>query len=961
MQIICDITKQGRNKTGYKQLATIKLHKTFRWSILAITAIVGQLFVMAYDRPNDKLSLIVPSADSTYTSDPDTSTLKYNTAQIKEIAAANDTALTQDNKKKAKDNNMDAKSFLEAEVRYNATDSMAFDFEHKKMYLYGNAKIEYGDITLTAYRIELDMDSTIAYACGRRDSTGKEVDLPVFKDKSGEYEMREMKYNFKSKKAVITHIVTEQGEGFVIGERAKRVDEETYFMKDARYTTCSNHDHPHFYLNLTKAKVIPGRKTVTGPAYLVLEDVPMPLALPFAIIPNTKSYSSGIIMPTYGDESSRGFYLRNGGYYMAVNDYFDLKLLADIYTKGSWGAHLSSTYKKRYKFSGSFSGDYIVNKTSEKELPDFSETKDFSVRWNHSQDAKANPDITFSANVNFSTSSYNRNNVTSVVNPAVLAQNQKSSSVTYTRKWSWNPFRMNVSLLHSQNSKNKTISLTLPDIGINSSKRFYPFKPKKATGKSNPLYDMNFSYTFSGKNSISCKEDELTFRPESFATKWKNGFKHSIPVTTNIKLMKYFTMSPGFNYTERWYLNRTTQYWDDQKQMIVKNDPEKGFYRSYDFNFSTGLNTKIYTFYRPIRVLFGDKINAIRHVLSPQLSFSYTPDFSQKKYGSYDSFEYYDAKKDEVVKYKYTYFDNYQHSAPGSARSGKISISLGNTLEMKVKSDKDTTGFRKISILESLSLSSGYDLMKDSIKWDNVSLSGRTKIFGTNVSFNAQFDPYGYVASKTGSAIRIDRSALHQNNRLAHLNSAGCSFGFQLSPEVIKKFIEGKNPSDDVEEEDEDWAMEAAESDNEASGAQIPKKQKKEEESMKKNDDGYAEFTMPWSISINYSLQVSKDKFDPKTCLYSHRVSQNINVNGNISITPKWKISMATGYSFEDKKMSQTSFGVTRDLHCWNMNFNIVPFGMYKSYNFNIAISSSILKDLKYQQSSSPRDNGSYR
>lgn len=855
-------------------------------------------------------------------------------------------------------------SFLNTEVKYSATDSMTFDFATKKMYLYGKAEIHYGDISLTAHQIVLDMDSTLAYACGRRDSTGKEMDLPVFKDKSGEYEMREMKYNFKTKKAFITHIVTEQGEGFVVGDRAKRVDEKTYYMRDAKYTTCSNHDHPHFYLNLTKAKVVPGKKTVTGPAYLVLEDVPMPLALPFAIIPNTKKYSSGIIMPTYGDESSRGFYLRSGGYYMALNDYFDMKILADIYTKGSWGAHVSSTYKKRYKFSGSFSSDYIVNKTSEKELPDYRETRDFSVRWNHSQDSKANPDQTFSANVNMSTNSYNKNNINNVVNPATLSNNQKSSSVSYSRKWSWNPFRLTASFLHSQNARDTSISLTMPDLNITSSKRFYPFKPKKLVGnKSNPFYDINLSYSFTGKNSISCKEKDLTFRPEDFATAWQNGMKHTLPISTNVKFLKYFTMTPGFNYTERWYFNRTLQYYDNKKNMVVKSDPEKGFYRSYDYSFSTGLSTKVYAFYRPIRALFGDKINAIRHVMTPSVSFSYTPDFSQPKFGSYDMpFEYYDEKRDTIVVYKYSYFQGYKYGTPGSAKSGKVSMSLGNTIEMKIKSDKDTTGFTKIAIVEGLSLSSGYDLMKDSMKWDNISMSGRTKVFGTNVSFSANFDPYAVVANSRGAAVRIDKAALNVNHKLARLTSASLSFGFQLSPEIFKKFKEGKNPSDDIDdEENEDWALDAANSNEESLGAQIPEKQKTADDNTSKDNEGYADFNMPWSISLNYSLRVSQGKFNPKTCLYAHKISQTVNMSGNISLTPKWKISISSGYSFDEKKLSQTSLGVTRDLHCWSMNFNIVPVGMYKSYNFNIAISSSILRDLKYQQSNSVRDNGRYR
>lgn len=871
--------------------------------------------------------------------------------------AAADNEAKQDTAKRKGGNAM----MLDAEVKYEAKDSMWFDYENKRMYLYGDAKVDYGDISLTAHTIVLDMDSSLAYAHGKVDSAGVESGLPVFKDKSGEYTMREMKYNFDTKKAIIKHIVTEQGEGYVVGQRAKRVDEKTFFMKDAKYTTCSDHDHPHFYLNLTKAKVIPGKKTVTGPAYLVLLDVPLPLAIPFAIIPNTKSYSSGIIMPTYGDESSRGFYMRNGGYYWAANEYFDLKILGDIYTKGSWGLHLASVYRKRYKFNGSFSADFISNVISEKSLPDYSKTNDFSVRWNHSQDSKANPDQTFSASVNFSTSSYNRNNVGNLVNPAVLATNQKSSSISYSRKWPKNPFRMTMSVLHSQNSRDTSISLTLPDFALSSSKRFYPFKPKKGvTSGNNPIYNLNLNYSMSMKNSISCKEKDLTFAPESFSTMWKNGMRHSVPVTTNVKLLKFFSLSPSFNYTERWYLSKTRKVWDEEQQKIVKLEPEMGFNRAYDFSFSVGTSTKIYTFYRPIRALFGDKVNAIRHVMTPSVSFSITPDFSDPKYGFYDQFEYYDKRNDQVVKHKYSFYEGYLYGTPGSSKSGRLSFSLGNTLEMKVKTDEDTTGFKKIPLLESLNFSSGYDMMRDSLKFDNISMSGRTKIFGTSVNFSAQFDPYGIVASPKGQAVRVDRSAIRQNGRLAQFKSASLSFGFQFSPDTFKKKDKKDEDAEEGEDDgyDDDWALDAAESDTPTPGAQMGEGQRQSDNSV--TDEGYAAFDMPWTLSINYSLRVSQGAFKPQVCNYDYKVSQSLNVSGSLSLTSKWKFSLSTGYSFDERKLSQTSIGISRDLHCWSMSFNVVPVGLYKSYSFNIAVSSSILQDLKYEQHSSPRDNGRY-
>ncbi len=891
----------------------------------------------------------------------DSTTLSVHTDSLLRSSLTKKEKVAQQDSTKKDDSKSGNSMMLDAEVKYEAKDSMRFDFEHKKMYLYGDAKIDYGDISLTAYAIELDMDSSLAYAHGLVDSTGVESGLPVFKDKSGEYTMRRMKYNFDTKKAIIEHIVTEQGEGFVVGQRAKRVSEKVYFMKDAKYTTCDNHEHPHFYLNLTKAKVIPGKKTVTGPAYLVLLDVPLPIAIPFAIIPNTKSYSSGVIIPSYGDESTRGFYLRQGGYYWAANEYFDLKVLGDIYTKGSWGLHISSVYKKRYKFSGSFSSDIITNVYSEKSLPDYQKNNDFSIRWNHSQDSKANPDQTFSASVNFSTSSYNKNNVGNVVNTQALTTNQKSSSVSYSRKWQGNPFRMTASLLHSQNSRDTSISLTMPDLSLSSSKRFYPFKPKKAVGSSNnPFYNINANYSLSIKNSISCKERDLTFSPESFTTLWKNGAKHTIPIATNFKLLKFFSFTPSFNYTERWYLNKTKKEWDEENQKLVKLDPEKGFNRVYNFDMSIGTSTKIYTFFRPIRAIFGDKINAIRHVMTPSVSISYTPDFSDPKYGFYDHFQYYDKKNDKVVDYKYSLYEGYLYGSPGSGKSGKLSFSLGNTLEMKVKTDKDTTGFKKIAILESLSLSSGYDFMKDSMRFDNISMSGRTKVFGTSVNFSAQFDPYGVVASPTGSAIRINRGAIKVNNKLVHLKSASLSFGIQLSPETFKKKDDKSSDESENEEDDydEDWALRAAESDTPKPGAQMDPDAK--EAAAGVTDDGYATFSMPWTLSINYSLRVTQGKFRPATTSYDYNISQSINVNATLALTQKWKFSVSTGYSFDEHKLSQTSIGITRDLHCWSMGFNIVPTGLYKSYSFNIAANSSILRDLKYDQHNSPRDNGRY-
>lgn len=848
-----------------------------------------------------------------------------------------------------------SKPFLEAQIQYKANDSLAFDFDGQKMYLYGKAEIKYLDIELSAHAIELDLDSTLAIAYGRVDTAGVEQDLPVFKDKSGSYTMRRMKYNFETKKAIIEHIVTEQGEGFVIAQKAKRVNETEYFMRDAKYTTCDHHDHPHFYLNLTKAKVIPGKKTVTGPAYLVVEDVKLPIFVPFALIPNTTSYSSGIVMPSYGDEGERGFFLREGGYYFAANDYFDLRLTGDIYTNGSWGTHFGTTYKNRYKYSGRLSADYITNVVSEKDLPDYNKNKDFSIRWSHSQDAKANPYQTFSASVNYSTSSYDRNNVGSIINPIDLSTNQKSSSISYSKRWPSSPFNFSANLLHSQNSRDTSISLTIPDITLTMN-RVFPFKRKEQIGEERWYEKVSFSYSGNTKNFINTKEKELSFSGKSLSEEWKNGMKHSIPLSINLKMLKYFTLSPSFNYTERWYLNKVRQEWDEENQKIVKKEPEAGFNRVYDYSTSVGTSTKIYTFFKPSRALFGDGIEAIRHVATPSVSLSYRPDFAQEKYGFYDWFEYYNPKTNEITRYDYSFYDNFIYGTAGKGRSGSMSLSLGNTLEMKVKDSKDSTGFRKISILESLNFSSSYNFLADSMKWSMINMSGRTKILGTNINFNATFDPYGVDVNKNGNPVRVNKSALHQNGKLLRLEGASMSFGFNLSPETFKrkdqKTNEGNNQGQENNQNTPPPAMGEDPLADGAAGAAPT--------GLQADEDGYAVFTMPWSLSLNYSMRVSKGKFDALRKEYRYVVGSDVNVTGNISLTPKWKVSVSSGYSFDQKTISQTNIGITRDLHCWSMRFNMVPVGRYKSYFFSINVNSSMLQDLKYEKRNSAYNNANF-
>jgi hypothetical protein len=850
-----------------------------------------------------------------------------------------------------------AKSFITAEISYTAKDSIIFSLDGQRVYLYQDAVVKYQDIELTAWFIEIDLEKNEAYACGTRDSLDVEVGLPVYKDKNGEYTMRTMRYNFKSKKALIEHVVTEQGEGFVVSDIAKKSDDNVFCLKGGMYTTCDHHDHPHFGLQLTKAKVIPGKKIVTGPAYFVMEDVPIYfLFIPFGFVPSTSSYSSGIIMPSYGEENTRGFFLRNGGYYWAASDYFDFQVTGDVYMNGSWGLRAGSVYKNRYKYSGNFNFQYLTNITSEKDLPDYATSKDMSLTWSHRQDAKANPYRSVSASVNYSTSSFDRNNIGNIVNPNLLAQNTKRSSISYTQRWADNPFNLSVNLLHSQNSRDSTIDLTIPDLTLTMN-RITPFKSKNKVGSNERWYEkISLSYSATTKNYISTKESEL-FTPDS-RDDWKNGVKHSVPLTMNLKFLKFFTASPSVNYTERWYFQSIKKGWDTENQKVVNTDTISGFNRVYDYSYSVGTSTKLYTFFTPSRALFGDKINTIRHVMTPGVSLSYRPDFGEEKYGFFDWFEYYNEKSKEVVRHEYSKYDGAIYGSPSAGKSGAMSMSLGNSLEMKVKNEKDSTGFSKIKILESLNFSTGYNFLADSLKWSKVSMTGRTKIFGTDINFGANFDPYALDTNKVGSPIRIDQSHYKVNGQLLRLESANMSFGMSWGSDKLKKKKSGTTTTDPQDSDEEPQPVEEVDRYGQALAPSELRMNEQQKNEMELGDDGYAKFSIPWNISFNYNMRLVQGEFNKAKMDYDKEINSDVSVNGSISPTSKWAISFSTGYSFHNKELSHTSFNIRRNLHCWNMSLNLVPIGSYKSYFFTISANSSMLKDLKYEKRNAAR--GSY-
>ena len=521
---------------------------------------------------------------------------------------------------------------LDAPVVYEASDSIVFT-EGGLAHLYGSGKVNYEKIELTSAVITMNMDSSTVYARGLTDSTGVETGKPVFKDGETPYESKVMRYNFKTKKGFINSIVTQQGEGYVVSEEAKKGANDEIYMRSGIYTTCDNHEHPHFYLKLSTAKVRPKKNAVFGPAQLVVEDVPLPIAIPFGFFPFNSSYSSGFIMPTFGDETNRGFYLRDGGYYFAINDNVDLKVLGEIFTKGSWGLSAQSNYNKRYKYSGSFNASYLVTKTGEKNMPDYMVTKDFRIAWSHRQDPKASPNSTFSANVNFATSSYDRRNLSSLYNPAQFSNNTKTSSVSYSRTFPSIGLNISSTFNVTQNTRDSSLSVTLPDMNI-SLNRIYPFKRKKAAGEERWYEKISFQYTGRMTNSINTKDNLIM---KQGLSKWNNGFQHTIPVTATFTLFKYFNVVPSFNYTERWYTRKVLQSYDPNMVGSVRRDTIGGFNRVYNYNMSMQVNTKLYGFFKPWK-MFGDKVQMIRHVFTPSVGFSYAPDFGTARYGYYDTY-----------------------------------------------------------------------------------------------------------------------------------------------------------------------------------------------------------------------------------------------------------------------------------------------------------------------------------
>ncbi len=778
-------------------------------------------------------------------------------------------------------------------IDYNADDSVRFSIQEKKVYLYGNGFVKYLTTELRADYIELDMDKKLAMATGVPDSVGKLKGTPKFKDGGQEFESTELHYNFDTKKGYVTEIITQEGEGYIQGKTTKKMSDSVYCVKHGMYTTCDEHDHPHFGLNMSKAKMIKDKKIFVGFTYLELEGIPLPIFIPFGFFPITKKATSGIIMPTYGEERMRGFNLRGGGYYIYINDYIDMNITGDIYTNGSWGLQYATQYRKRYKFNGNLNFTISKNYVSEKGLPDYQESSDWSVRWTHTQDGKANPYSSFSASVDMSSANNNYYNANTVDG---IANQRKQSSISWSKKWPESPFSLSGSFNHSQNSRDTSIAITLPNLSLRMT-QIYPFRKKGKSGEMKWYDNIGVSYSAELRNSIQTKENKL-FK-SSFERDWSNGFKHNIPISLQFKIAKDVTFTPSLNYNGYLNLKTIEKIWIPDTsanggQFITRDVPGLNYSHDYSASGSIGYTPTIYGMFmfKP-----GCKVVAIRHMIRPSISASYTP--AIKPLGNYKK-SYFDGEKE--VEYDIHEGLTYRPNTTGGKQSGSISFSLDNNVEMKVRNDKDTTGdeeFKKVKLLESFRLSTSYNPFADSMNFSNISISARTKILNNKVdlNFSGTIDPYA-----------IDTNNVRYNKyhgKLGRLTNATISTNFSFSAD------NGQNKE-------------------------------------KKNDlvggfyDDYVDFDVPWNISISYNLTYSKP-----SPYKSPTISQIINFSGDLSLTPKWKLTFQSGYDIKNKEVTSTSFSVTRDLHCWEMTFNCMPFGQHQSYNFEIHVRSSLLRDLK--------------
>jgi len=826
------------------------------------------------------------------------------------------------------------KADLDNIVNVVCSDSMLMIGKEKAM-VFGNGKVDYGDLKLEAAEIDLDLNENTVYAIGREDSVGELSGSPVFEEGGSTYETKSMSYNFKTKRAFITDVITQQGEGYLTGGQTKKTPGDDYYIQNGRYTTCDDHECPHFYLQLTRAKVTPRKSIVTGPAYMVLAGLPLPLAVPFGYFPFSDKYASGIIVPTFGDDYNRGFYLSDGGYYFAINDNIDLALTGEIYTKGSWGINANSSYAKRYKYSGNFQINYLKSVYGDKGQDDYSQQTNFQILWSHSQDSKANPNMNLSASVNFTTSGYTRNDLDSYYGSG-FTENTKSSTVNMTYRFPRSKWSLSTTLNIAQRTQDSTLSVSFPNLTL-TMQQVYPFKRKKAVGDEKWYEKIRLSYNGLFQNSLTAKQGE--FFKKSLIKDWRNGMKHNVPISATFSMFKYLNVTPSLNVTDRMYTSKVRRQWDPAASAEVC-DTTYNFYNVWDFSASVSLDTKMYVFYKPLPFL-GDKVKMIRHVFTPSISFSGAPDFSSSFFGYYGTYMRPDYNG-VMQPYKYSLFPNSLFGVPGQGKSGTLSVNLANNVEMKVKSDNDSIGEKKISLIENFSISQSYNFAADSLNWSNIQTNLLLRLVKNfNLNLAATWDVYTYQLNEAGNPVRVNIPRWKAGKGIGRLSSTGTSFSYTFNNDTFKKKKNNNNSNNDKNTGDSQ------------NNQRSRNRHDHQEEDVELDADGYTPWEVPWNLTVNYSINYSYGTFNKRKMEYNGKITQNLSFSGNIKPTKNWTFGFSASYDFNTHKIAYMNCNVGRDLHCWSMRASFIPVGPYKSYNFHISVKSSLLSDLKYDKRSS--------
>ena len=831
-----------------------------------------------------------------------------------------------------------ASGAIDSKITYQAAELIKRDIINKRFILTKNAVINYGDLEIKADSIVINMNTNLLFAIGRKDTTGKVVGKPAFKQGSNQFECDELTYNFKTKKALIKNIVTKQDAGLLHSAFTKLLEDGTSNISRSTYSTCDA-DTPHFYINLPKARVYPGKKIISGPGNLVLEGIPLPLAIPFGFFPiQTKRAESGLIIPRYGEERVRGFALTEGGYYFAISDYFDLTLKGSLWANGSWLGNIMTDYKKLYKYSGSFSFSYANNISGHQGLQDYSKVANYSVAWTFAQDAKASPGSRFAASVNMSSSGYDQSNSYNV-NDHVTTTRQ--SSISYSKSWDGTPFNFSISANHSQNVADKSISLDLPQASFNMG-RIYPFKSKNSTGTSKWWEEIQLSYSASMDNKISTK-DSLLFT----SAVWKNmrnGFKQDIPLSMLIRPFKNFSISPSLTYSGVLYTQKIIKTFDpnyfnpalNKTQPTVVNDTLHGFFYGQAINptISASFNPQLFGTYDFTEKSPNLRIQQIRHVIKPSIGFSFTPSFAGLSSKMYRQVQV-DTFPDHIS--SYSVFDGNIYGTPSlSSKSGNISLSLVNILEAKVLQRNDTTGKpKKIKLIDNFSITTAYNIFADQFRWAPIAMQMRTTLMNNiNVSANSSFSLYG--TDSTGQP--INKFLFVQNHRLMRLTNFSTSVDFSLSDLFRKnkdKSASGSNASQ--------AGYQGVQGSMGTPPAPDSKKQQTTGAAGQKDAYGYPVFNMPWTFNISYSLN-----YVPS--IIKTTIDQTLSFRGSVTVTKKMSATFQSGYDFNAKKITMTNIGITRDLHCWDMSLNWVPNGTLQSWNFLIRVKAAVLGDLKYER-----------